>query len=84
MDNFIQKKGCDGIDSYLIAKIGKETKNQNFELLIIVTDGHVSTCSIEKSDKKVQQYGLQYRFLSTYIIGRGGDESIGCPFSRGC
>ena len=49
-----------------------------------MTDGCVNSGSIDKSDKLVQQYGLQYSYVSTYIIGSGGDESVGCPFSRGC
>ena len=85
MDEFIQNKnGSDLAYSYYIAEIGKETKNENFEHLIIVTDGQVSEGSIDESDKRVQRYGLQYRFVSTYIIGSGGDEFVGSPFSRGC
>ena len=68
----------------LIADIGRDTKNEHFEHLIIVTDGCVDTGSIDESDRRVQQYGLQYSYVSTYIIGSGGDESVGCPFSRGC
>ena len=85
MDKFIENKsGPDGTYSYYIAEIGKETKNEKFEHLIIVTDGEVDTDDIDESDKRVKEYGLQYSFVSTYIIGRGGDESVGCPFSRGC
>ena len=85
MDSFIASKyGPDGTESYYIAEIGRVTKNENFEHLIIVTDGQVSTYDIDESDRRVQQYGLQYSYVSTYIIGSGGDESVGCPFSRGC
>ena len=85
MDNFIQEKfGPDGTSSYYIAEIGRETKNENFEHLIIVTDGRVGTGDIDESDKRVKKYGLEYSFVSTYIIGKGGDESVGCPFSRNC
>jgi hypothetical protein len=85
MDSFIANKyGPDGTYSYFIAEIGRETKNENFEHLIIVTDGHVGTNDIDESGKRVEKYGLQYSFVSTYIIGSGGDESVGCPFSRGC
>jgi hypothetical protein len=85
MDKFINDKyGPDGTSSYYIAEIGRETKNENFEHLIIVTDGEVGTYDIDESDRRVQQYGLQYSFVSTYVIGSGGDESVGCPFSRGC
>ena len=27
---------------------------------------------------------MQYNFVSTYIIGSGGNESVGCPYCRGC
>ena len=73
-----------GTDSYLIAEIGRETKSDNFEHLVIVTDGGVGSGDIDESDNRVKQYGLQYSFVSTYIIGRGGEESVGCPYSRGC
>ena len=36
------------------------------------------------SDERVKNYGLQYSYVSTYIIGSGGNESVGCPYSRGC
>ena len=85
MDNFIASRyGPDGTYSYYIAEIGRVTKNENFEHLIIVTDGCVDSYDIDESDRRVQQYGLQYSYVSTYIIGSGGDESVGCPFSRGC
>ena len=85
MDRFIaDMHGPDGTTSYYIAEIGRATKNENFEHLIIVTDGEVDTDDIDESDRRVQQYGLQYSYVSTYIIGSGGNESVGCPFSRGC
>ena len=49
MDKFIQgRKGTDGTVSYYIAEIGKETLNENFEHLIIVTDGKVSEGDIDE------------------------------------
>ena len=85
MDSFISSKyGPDGTSSYYIAEIGRETKNENFEHLIIVTDGCVGYNDIDESGRRVASYGLQYSFVSTYIIGSGGDESVGCPFCRGC
>ena len=61
MDDFISKEyGPDGTYSYYIAEIGRVTKNENFEHLIIVTDGEVDTDDIDKSDKLVQDYELQY------------------------
>jgi len=85
MDSFIsEKKGYDGTQSFNIAEIGRETKFENFEHLIIVTDGCASIEDIDESDRKVKNYGLQYSFVSTYIIGSGGDESVSCPFCRNC
>ena len=85
MDEFIRNKsGCGGTESYLIAEIGKENKNENFQHLIIVTDGGVGDYAIDICDKLVKDYDLHYSFVSTYIIGSGGNESVGCPFSRDC
>ena len=68
--------------SYYIAEIGKETKNENFEHLIIVTNGSVGYEDIDQSDSLVSKYELKYRFTSFYIIGNEGDESVGCPYTR--
>lgn len=85
MDDFISNEyGPDGTYSYYIAEIGRVTKSEKFEHLIIVTNGCVDTGGIDRSDQKVQQYGLQYSYISTYIIGSGGNESVGCPYSRSC
>ena len=59
MNKFISnKKGNGGTSSSLIAEIGRIEKNGNFEHLIIVTDGQVSTNDIDTSDNKVKNYGL--------------------------
>ena len=85
MDKFIEQKiGSDDTISYYIAEICRETKNENFEHLIIVTDGEVEEKDIDESENRVKKYELQYSFVSTYIIGKGGNESVGCPFCRGC
>ena len=84
MDIFIEdKKGYGWTSSQLIADIGKEVKDENFEHLIIVTDGGVDSEEIKKCDDKVKEYNLQFRYVSIYIIGSDGDESVGCPFCRG-
>ena len=70
--------------SYYIAEIGRETKNENFEHLIIVTNGRVGFEDVNESDQKVSQYRLEYRFVSSYIIGNEGDESVGCSYMRNC
>ena len=80
MDNFISEEdGPDGTSSYYIAEIGRETKGENFEHLIIVTDGQVGSGDIDESDRRVHEYGLRFKYVSNYIIGSKGDESVGCP-----
>ena len=68
---------------YYIAEIGKETKSENFEHLIIITDGSVDSHDIDESDRRVHEYGLHFKYVSYYIIGSNGDESVGCPYARG-
>ena len=85
MNDFINnRRGGGKTNSSLIAEIGRITKGENFEHLIIVTDGRVGDGDIDESDRRVNNYGLQYSYVSTYIIGSGGNESVGCPYSRGC
>ena len=85
MDSFIANKyGPDGTESYYIAEIGRVTKNENFEHLIIVTDGQVDESSIDESDRRVKQYDLHFKYVSSYIIGSGGNETVGAPFCRDC
>jgi hypothetical protein len=85
MDDFISKKrGDEGTDSSLIAKIAIDTKSDNFEQLIIVTDGDVYPKDIDKCDELVTENNIQFSYVSVYIIGDDGNESVGCPFCRGC
>ena len=91
MDIFISKKtGNGGTLSHLIAEIGIITKKENFEHLIIVTDGVVLQKEIDKCDDLVKKNDLQYSFVSTYIIYKNKscfediNESLGCPYSREC
>ena len=52
IDRFINEEvgKFDERHSYYIAEIGKETKNENFEHLIIVTNGKVSFADIDESN----------------------------------
>ena len=72
------------INSYLIAEIGRETKDEKFEHLIIVTASSVNSQNIDMSDQKVNQYGIKYSFVSNYMIGNKADESVACSYSRLC
>ena len=85
MDDWIKKsRGNEGTDSSLIAKIANETKSDNFQHLLIVTDGDVREWEIDKCDELVKQYDLKFSYVSVYIIGDNGNESVGCPFCREC
>ena len=79
--------GVRGTSSSLIAEIANEEKDNNFEHLIIITDGDVQNDEIDKSDLKFKEYGLNFSFVSTFIIKTGDqvlNESVGCPYSRNC
>jgi hypothetical protein len=86
IDRFINEEvgKFDERHSYYIAEIGKETKNENFEHLIIVTNGKVSCDEIDESNKRFHEYGLSYKYVKSYIIGNDGDESVSCPYMRDC
>ena len=79
--------GVKGTSSSLIAEIANIEKNNNFEHLVIVTDGDVTNDEIDKSDLKFKEYNLHFSFVSTFIIKTGDqvlNESVGCPYSRNC
>ena len=85
-DFFEEMDGQKGTNSSLIADIAEEEKDNNFEHLIIITDGDVKKEEIDKSDKKFKEYGLHFSFVSCFIIDTGDikSESVGCPYSRDC
>ena len=79
--------GEKGACSSLIAEIANKEKYSYFEHLIIITDGDVQNDEIDKSDLKVKEYGLNFSFVSTFIIKTGDqvlNESVGFPYSRNC
>ena len=86
IDRFINEEvgNFDERHSYYMAEIGKETKNENFEHLIIVTNGKVSCDEIDESNKRFHEYGLSYKYVKSYIIGNDGNESVSCPYIRDC
>ena len=75
--------GPEGTDSRNIALLAKACPSHR-EHLLIVTDGQVGESSIRASDQLMQQNNIQFKFVSVYIIGRGGNLSVGAPFCRGC
>ena len=79
--------GVQGTLSSLIAKIANVERENNFEHLIIITDGDVKEDEVDLSDKLVKEYKINFSFVSTYIIDTTGEklnESVGCPYSRNC
>ena len=72
------------INSYLIAEIGRETKDEKFEHLIIVTASSVNRENIDMSDQRVNQYGIKYSFVSNYMIGNEANLSVAAPYFRFC
>ena len=75
--------GLSGTASELIADIIYNERNSGIEHLIIITDGSVNGGSIDRSDNKMKNYNIHMKFVSTYIIGSGGDRSVGAPYCRG-
>mgnify|MGYP002622861730 CR=1 FL=1 len=90
IETFINEMdGIKGTKSSVIAEIANLEQNEynnNFEHLIIVTDGDVSNEEVDLSDQKVKEYNLHFSFVSTFIIDTGDlkNESVGCPYSRDC
>ena len=88
--NFINKmEGNGSTCSNLIAEISKIENNNcdnKFEHLIIISDGEVDQSEVDKSDKKFEEYKLQFSHVSTFLVNTGGNinESVGCPYSRNC
>ena len=84
IDQWIRNKnGPEGTNSVYIAELAKACPNHR-EHLIIVTDGKVGEGSIRRSDELMQTYNIKFQFVSVYVVGRGGNLSVGAPFCRGC
>ena len=84
IDQWIQqRRGPEGTNSTNIAHLANACPSHR-EHLIIVTDGQVGENSIKQSDNLMNQYKIQFKFVSVYVIGSGGNLSVGAPFCRGC
>ena len=84
IDQWIKdKRGHEGTYPDNIAKLSNACPSHR-EHLIIVTDGEVDEDDIRASDVLMNQYNIQFQFVSVYVIGRGGNLSVGAPFCRGC
>jgi hypothetical protein len=75
--------GPEGTSSVHIANLVKACPSHR-EHLIIVTDGQVSKSDIQRCDQIMLSSNIQFKFVSVYIVGRGGNLSVGAPFCRGC
>ena len=78
-----KRAGLGGTASELIADIINNERYSGLEHLIIITDGSVNGGSIDRSDSKMKSNNIHFKFVSTYIIGSGGDRSVGAPYCRG-
>ena len=78
-----KNSGLGGSSSELIADIINGEKNSCIEHLIIITDGQVGTSNIDESDRKMKEYNIHFTYVSTYIIGSGGNRTVGAPYCRG-
>ena len=82
IDSWIKnKRGVEGTDSSLIAKLAIECPNHR-EHLIIVTDGYVGENDIKRCDEIIINNKIKFKFVSIYLIGKGGNLSVGAPFCR--
>ena len=69
IDEWIKNEnGPEGTDSSQIAYLAHNCQSHR-EHLIIVTDGQVDEYSIRESDKLMNQYSIQFKFVSVYIVG---------------
>lgn len=69
--------------SKYIAEIGRETKSENFEHLIIVTNGCVDYTDIDESEFLIKKYGLVYKYVTNYVVGNG-NRSVGSSYMKSC
>ena len=84
IDQWIKnKQGKEGTSIINIAKLAQESPNHR-EHLIIVTDGCASQYDIDECDKYLLQNNIKFKYVSVYVIGKGGNMSVGAPFCRNC
>lgn len=78
-----QRGHISGTASELIADIVNNERAAKIQHLVIITDGSINSNSIDESDKKMKNNKIHFEFVSTYIIGSGGDRSVGAQYCRG-
>ena len=83
-DILINKRGSGGTSLSQIIQALLVNPSIKKEHLILITDGRVKSSLISKSDKLIQQSNIQFKYVTTYIIGSRGDLSVCAPFARWC
>ena len=73
-----------GTRSEEIAKIAIDAGINYREHLLIVTDGGVWIDSIDESSKILKENNINFKFVTTFIIGQNGNLSVGAPYCRNC
>ena len=81
---YTNREGNEGTDPSVIAQKLVSDRSISREHLILVTDGQVDSGSIQRSDSILRSGNVQFKYVTTYVIGSGGDLSVGAPFGRGC
>ena len=78
------REGTGGTDPSQIAQVLVSNSRIPHEHMILVTDGHVNSGSVQRSDQILKRSNVHFQYVTTYVIGEGGDLSVGAPFARGC
>ena len=85
IQNWIEDQNCpDGTNSIHVAQAAKNAGPDYWGHLIIVTDGKVDKDDITQCDNFLKENKIKFKYVSTYVIGKGGDFSVGAPFTREC
>ena len=73
-----------GINKYLeeIAKIAVDAGENCREHLIIVTDGKLRYYNSNKSLTIIKENNINFKFVTTFIIGKSGNLSISLPYCK--
>ena len=86
IQSWISNKNCpDGTSSRYIFNAIQDAGSSYWNgHLIIVTDGEVGSGDIDECDRLMKNSGIKFKYVTTYVIGTGGNLSVGAPFNRQC
>ena len=76
-------EGNGGTQSFLIAEIAKQEPEYR-EHLLIVTDGEVDFDCIQITQEILENRGIEFKYVTLFVIGNGDNLSVGAPFCRNC